>query len=261
MRQKTIKGTTKLGESIKSRRQELGLTIEEAATKAGVGTKSWCRYESGESIRNDKAKGICKALNWNTFPDESDTDEFKFDFEKYKKHKAWSQYLCDEFGEAAAISFAIGSDIVLEHIEEDLRELSTMPIGSHLGQIPISMMRDSLPEQFLMRYNYDFLYQLRSTVINIRAIARSGNYFLAHSVLQELVIYMFMQESVFLMDCMFVDMENYGVSGLDMVEDWAFEIFDDMDIVTNLYSNMYLTEENIYHFNHWAASQFHMDNA
>ena len=51
MSQKSIKGTSKLGEAIKSRRQELGLTIEEAATKAGVGIKTWCRYESGESIR------------------------------------------------------------------------------------------------------------------------------------------------------------------------------------------------------------------
>ena len=29
-----------LGEAIKSRRQELGLTIEDAASKAGVGTKA-----------------------------------------------------------------------------------------------------------------------------------------------------------------------------------------------------------------------------
>ena len=60
--QKSIKGTHKLGEAIWSRRQELGLTIEEAAFKAGVAVKSWCRYELGESILKDKAKGICKAL-------------------------------------------------------------------------------------------------------------------------------------------------------------------------------------------------------
>lgn len=260
MSKKIIKGSCKLGEAIKARRQELGLTLEEAASKAGVGLKSWCRYEAGESIRTDKAKGICKVLNWHAIPGEADTNESTFDLAEYKRHEAWSQYLCDEFGEAVAISFAIGSDIVLDHIEEDLRELSAMPKGSHLGQISVSMLKDTLPEQFLMCYDYDFLYQLKSVVISLRAIARNGNYFLAHSVLQELVIYMFMCESSFLMDCMHVEMENCGIGGLDMIEDWAFEMFDDMDIVTFLYSNEYLTEESIYHFNHWATPQFYTDN-
>ncbi len=38
------------------------MTIVEAASRAGVGTKTWYRYESGASIRSDKVKGICKAL-------------------------------------------------------------------------------------------------------------------------------------------------------------------------------------------------------
>jgi len=44
----------------KHRRSMLNLTIEEAASKAGVGTKTWSRYEAGGSIRKDKSKGICK---------------------------------------------------------------------------------------------------------------------------------------------------------------------------------------------------------
>ena len=59
---KSIKGTHKSGEAIRSRRQELGLAIEETAFKASVGVKSRCRYEPSESILEDKAKGICKAL-------------------------------------------------------------------------------------------------------------------------------------------------------------------------------------------------------
>ena len=258
MSQKTIKGTTKLGETIKNRRQELGFTIEEAASKAGVGTKSWCRYEAGESIRSDKAKGICKVLNWHKLPGETDTDEISFNLEEYKKHDAWSQYICEEFGEAEAISFAIGSDIILDHIEEDLRELATMPKGSHVGQLPVSMMKDVLPEQFLMRYDYDFLYQMKITVIYLRTVARGGNCFFANSVLQELAIFLFMEEAGFLMDCMLPDMEMHGVSGLDILEDWVFDMFEDMDIVTCLYSNDYLTEENIYHFDYWTKEQFYV---
>ena len=142
MSQKTIKGTVKLGESIKSRRQELGLTIEEAATKAGVGTKSWCRYEAGESIRGDKAKGICKVLNWHAFPGEDDSDDLEFNIDEYRNHAAWSTYLCEQFGEVAAVSFVIGSDILLDYIEEDLNGLASMPKGSHIGQLPISMIKD-----------------------------------------------------------------------------------------------------------------------
>ena len=57
MAQKTIQGSETLARQIKSRRNELGLTIEESASRAGVGTKTWSRYEAGESIRKDKCKG------------------------------------------------------------------------------------------------------------------------------------------------------------------------------------------------------------
>ena len=68
MAQKTIQGSETLARQIKSRRNELGLTIEESASRAGVGTKTWSRYEAGESIRKDKCKGICRALNRHTLP-------------------------------------------------------------------------------------------------------------------------------------------------------------------------------------------------
>ena len=43
--------------------------------------------------------------------------------------------------------------------------------------------------------------------------------------------------------------------------DWKFDLFDDMDIVTCLYSEMYIDEENIYHYVHWNEQQFYMDDA
>jgi transcriptional regulator with XRE-family HTH domain len=68
MGQVSVKGGLELGKAIKLRRNELNLTIEEAATKANIGTKTWSRYESGESIRKDKYKFVCKALNWQSLP-------------------------------------------------------------------------------------------------------------------------------------------------------------------------------------------------
>lgn len=258
MSQKVIQGTPKLADAIKGRRQELGLTIEEAASRAGVGIKTWCRYEAGESIRHDKAKGICKTLNWHAMPSEADDDTDGFDLEKYKTHDAWSQFLCDQFGEAAAISFAIGSDIVMDYIEEDLDELSKMPRGTHVGQLPVSMTKDMLPAQFLMRYDYEFLYHIKVRAKQLIEIARHNEHFLAHSVIQEMLIYLFVEESKFLMECMAPEMEACGISGLDMWDEWAFDLFEDMDVVTCLYSDDYLTPDHIYHFDHWAEYQFHI---
>ena len=257
MSQKVIQGTAKLAEAIRSRRQELGLTIEEAASRAGVGIKTWCRYEAGESIRHDKAKGICKTLNWHMIPDESD-EKKSFDLDEYRNHEAWSEFICDQFGEAAAISFAIGSDIVLDHIEEDLYELSKMPRGSHVGQISASMTKDMLPAQFLMRYDYEFLYHLKITVQQLRHLARYADHFLAHNVMQEIAIYLFMEASKFLMECAAPEMEDCGISGMELWDEWAFDLLEDMDVVSCLYSGVYLTSEHIYHFDHWTEAQFHL---
>lgn len=253
-----IKGTPKLAEAIRNRRKELGLTIEEAAIKAGVGTKTWCRYEAGEAIRKDKAKGLCKALNWHALPGTTGEKDAEFNLKEYKNHTAWSNYICSRFGEAAAVSFVIGSDIVLDYLEEDLNELSQMPRGTHVGQLSGSAMKDILPPQFLMHYDYEFIYHLKITVERLRQIARHSNSFQAYSVMQELAIYLFVEESKFLMDCMAAEMEECGVSGLDMWDEWVFDLLEDMDVVTCLYSDDYLTPDHIYHFEHWTEYQFHM---
>ena len=109
-----------------------------------------------------------------------------------------------------------------------------------------------------MRYDYEFLYQLKVKVKQLREIARHKDHFLAHSVLQEMLIYLFVEESKFLMECMIPEMEAHRISGLDMWNEWAFDLFEDMDIVTCLYSDDYLTPDHIYHFDHWAEYQFHV---
>lgn len=158
MRPQSIKGSLELAKSIKQRRNELKLTIQEAASKAGVGTKTWSRYESGESIRKDKCRGICKALNWHALPAKGESDTgTTLDFNEYRNHKAWSLYLLNRFGKFAATSFVIGSDILLDNLREDMESLSSRPRGSHIGEIDVSWLEALLPPQFLMRYDYDFL--------------------------------------------------------------------------------------------------------
>lgn len=93
MEQKTIQGNQVLARQIRSRRNELGLTIEEASSRAGVGTKHGADMKPANPIRIDKCKGICRALNWIVFP-ESDAKTYEtISVQEYKTHEAWSPFL------------------------------------------------------------------------------------------------------------------------------------------------------------------------
>jgi transcriptional regulator with XRE-family HTH domain len=209
---KTIKGSVELAKSIRNRRNELNPTLEEAALKAGVGTKTWSRYESGESIRKDKVRGICKALKWPSLPEKEDFNiSNEIDFDYYKKNKAWSPYLMATFGKYVAVSFIIGSEILLDDIKGNMGELSSMPRGSHLGEIEMSLLESLLPPQFLMRYDYDFLYALRNTIVRFRRQAPHAGSIIANSVIEELALFLIMEESRFLMENMEYDINNVTI--------------------------------------------------
>ncbi|MCI8399886.1 MAG: helix-turn-helix transcriptional regulator [Oscillibacter sp.] len=260
MAQKTIQGNEILARQIKLRRNELGLTIEEAASRAGVGTKTWSRYEAGESIRRDKCKGICKALNWHSLPDQDGENSEQISVQEYKNHEAWSQFLYSRFGVGAAVSFAVGSDILLDHIEGDMAELASMPIGTHIGQLGVSWLNGSLPEQFLTRYNYEFMHQMKCTLLEMRTRAQEGLPMTAHSVVEELLIYLCCKESSSLFEL------SGGICGLKDCDhadykDWIFELFGDMDIIHYLYSNVHLNTEHPYNFSHWSDQQFYIDSS
>ena len=257
MNEKVIKGSVEISKMIKDRRKELGLTIEEAASLAGVGTKTWCRYEAGESIRKDKVRGICKALNWRTFLNE-ENGELEVLLEEYKRHEAWSEWICDCYGEAAAISFVIGSDILLDYINEELKELSRLPRDSHIGQLPFSMMKDRLPEQFLTRYDYEFLYCLKCIVLQYRGVARGGRGIVAHRVIDELVLYLIVEEARFSMENILDKLEQNGIEDVEIWDEWIFDMLGDMDVVTFLFSDRYLTHDWNYHFDHWLKEQFYL---
>ena len=257
MAQKIIQGNETLAKRIKSRRNELGLTIEEAASRAGVGTKTWCRYEAGESIRMDKCKGICKALNWRVLPEQNVDTHDGISAQEYKNHEAWSPFLENAFGDKAAMSFAVGSDILLDHINEDLAGLASKPVGSHLGQLSVSWLCGDLPKQFLMHYDYDFLYQMKCTLQSMRQRAKYGCPMTAHSVMEELLLYLCNEEATALIEL------SSGINSFeddnDASEEWMFDLLCDMDIVSCLYADVYLDSDHPYHFLHWNDQQFYTE--
>ena len=190
---RTKEGSAELADAIKRRRCELGLSAEEAARRAGVGAKTWFRYESGSSIRSDKVKGICRALSWSALPVQEGVakgvgEEYAWLESIDDSHEAWSPWLVETFGRKAAVSFAVGSDILLDYLNEDLSGLSKMPSGTHLGELSCSWLADCLPQQFLTQYTYQFVYRLRTVLAQYRIRARFGHEMCAHSPAEELLV-------------------------------------------------------------------------
>lgn len=124
---RTNPGTPELAAAIRSRREALGLTIDGAARRAGVGTKTWARYEGGSSIRQDKVPGILKALNWRELPTSDYLDCCNALLSIDSSHEAWSKYLEETFGTLTAKAFAYGSDLVFDYARQDLDDLASLP--------------------------------------------------------------------------------------------------------------------------------------
>ena len=114
-----------------------------------------------------------------------------------------------------------------------------------------------MPEQFLMRYDYEFMWTLRIILMRFRNIIPNITNFQVHSVAEELIFYLIMEESRDLMEEMKPKFENE--SDYEDWDGWVFKLFDDMDIVTFLYSDLgILNPCQSYHFDNWFKQQFYI---
>jgi transcriptional regulator with XRE-family HTH domain len=194
MAPRVILGSPELGAAIRQRRSILGFSIAEAAKRAGVSEKTWGRYEVGESIRTDKARAVCRTLGWSESDlishDVSDSDAFDIpnSFDIGPSHEAWSPFLQQVYGRRAAMGFAIGSDTVLDGLNDDIENLGKMPRGSHIGELEYSLLADLLPKQFLLRYDYDFMYKMRARLCHIREQLHLNKDFQIHMAADELLL-------------------------------------------------------------------------
>ncbi|SDT66890.1 helix-turn-helix domain-containing protein [Actinoplanes derwentensis] len=252
---RTTTGSTEQAKAIRDRRLALNLSIEEAAAKAGIGAKSWSRYESGGAIRHDKARGVCRALGWSKLP-EAEPDQGAPGDDWLRKidrnHEAWSEALCSLGGRTCAIAFAVGSDLLHDHLVDDLQALASEPRGTHLGQLAAAWLDGDLPPQFLPRYDYEFVYGLKAAVIRLRRRFRGGD-LVAHTVLEELALYLIFEQVELLAD-MDPDLFEEDRDGTE----WLAEILGDLDIEFLLFnSGLALTPAVSYHFDHWNEMQFH----
>ena len=252
---RTQAGSKELGDAMRARREELGLTVEQAASRAHVGQKTWSRYESGESIRSDKIKGVCASLGWKTLSDAfASQNDFEADGSYLKSiddsHDSWSPFIERACGRKAAVTFCIGSDILLDELRMDLGELETMPRGTHLGMIGVSLTLPHLPAQFVMQYDYEFVYKLAARLSLLRDVLRHCDHFNVHMVADELLLHMIEEEAALLMEGWENQPDDY------LSDAWVADICGDDDFSLYLKTPLlYLGNQHDYHFNHWFDHQ------
>lgn len=253
MAKKTITISKEVAELIKERRKELGLTIEEAAKKAGVGTKTWSRYEASEPISEGKIKGVCNTLKWTELPNFENPDyvygklHTSFDVDYYKNHKYWPKYIENNFGKIAAVSFAMGAEVLFDCLDMDMTELKKLPKGSHIGQLDVSWLEVYLPEQFIPEYDYDFLFHMRTSLKKMCSMAEDNHQIIAHSVMDELILTMMVKASE---DILEDETDN------DDWKEWIYDLMSDSDTELFLYSWNYVGNESQFHFSKWFDNIF-----
>ena len=207
------------------------------------------RNKPNESEKTIEEENTMKSTTKN-----NSQDDTTLAVKDYRDHEAWSASLEEHFGSWAALSFAFGSDFLLEEIEQDLIGLKTKPAGTHLGQV-VSPLADILPQQFLISYDYNFLWQMRCELINMRKRAGNGASMEARSVLEELIIYLCNDETAGYIESIDANVV-FDRKDEKINNDWIYDLFDDSDIITFLYSDIWLPGDHTYHFSHWGEKEF-----
>lgn len=255
---RTQAGSRELGDAIRVRRIGLGLSIQDASARSGIGAKSWSRYEAGSAIRSDKVRGVCRALGWSSLPSAASGHAGADRWRDYlgEEHVAWSATLDELYGRACAATFAFGSDLVLDHLGDDLAELARMPRGTHIGQLVASWFEGELPPQFVPRYDYEFMYKLRATVKRLQLRFAHGHVE-AHTVLEEIALYLILGNAELLADTY----PNFDEGDTDWRE-WVGDLLSDLDVELYLYNSHEVVSEGFpYHFDRWDEEQFWTGNA
>ena len=80
----------------------------------------------------------------------------------------------------------------------------------------------------------------------------------AHSVMEELLLYLCNEEAKALIELSNGIKDFDGKDELDYIGEWAFDLFEDMDIVTFLYPDIFVLPDHPYHYSRWDEQQFFM---
>ncbi len=178
-----------IGEDMRDRRRQLGLSVQQMAQLAGVTEQTWRNYEAGRTqVRGDKQEQVWDALGWHLptweerialtgIYDDAPTDDLgvpPWDKIPTMLAVAYSPLLASTLGERAARCFALGSFLYHQAVEENLRDLALLPRGAHLGLLDESHIADTLPALWLTRYDYEFVFQMRAVAMDLTRRLHDG---------------------------------------------------------------------------------------
>lgn len=252
---RTTPGSRELGEAIRARREELNMSIEDAAQRAGVGSETWRRYEVGSNIRQDKVRSICGALRWRTLPagPTGETDDNAEENHWATFDVRASDWYVEElelnYGVDAAKLFAWGSTAVLDEIQQDLDELSRKPRGTHLGELDVSWIDGDLPPQWLTRYDYAFLFRLKATVEQLRRQAvEAGSVLtprLGQTIGEAIGLRLIMSQGDVYVDLYDSDTGDW--------EDWLDDMVEFDWILPLMYAGQYVDDPGPFGIDNWFA--------
>ncbi|MCC9812708.1 hypothetical protein HK195_06090, partial [Streptococcus agalactiae] len=160
-------------------------------------------------------------------------------FEEAKENKLWPEKIYQTMGLTPALSFIAGCEILSDDINNDLEELSKLPKESHLGQLDTSLLLSLLPQQFITKYDYEFVYKLSKVLAQYTSRNKVGSSYTAHNVIEEICLYLIAKESVLYFESLDENSHLQLKELLDYNDEWPFDIFDDMDSYTFLYTDIY----------------------
>ncbi|MBP5729462.1 MAG: hypothetical protein J6Y48_20530, partial [Clostridia bacterium] len=143
----------------------------------------------------------------------------------------------------------------LQKIQADLEALKSLPAGTLLDDTN-SIVFVTLPQQFADQYDAAFLTRMETELLLFRERARRGESMAAHSVMEELLLYLCVGETISHLETT-GEIVVCGGKKITPSYDWLYDLFDDMDIVTCLYSDITLPENHLYHLCHWDDKVFY----
>lgn len=248
-----------LANYIHHRRLEVGVSSTDLAEISNMSKSNWESFEKNGGAIPLKSKDIILDLLFlERFPKEKECDFIDKLFEEAKENKLWPGKIYQTMGLTPALSFIAGCEILSDDINNDLEELSKLPKESHLGQLDTSLLLSLLPQQFITKYDYEFVYKLSKVLAQYTSRNKVGSSYTAHNVIEEICLYLIAKESILYFESLDENSHLQLKELLDYNDEWPFDIFDDMDSYTFLYTDIYIEEDSPYHFKNWFVPQFYL---
>lgn len=260
MTPQTSAGSVERGQAIRVRREELSLTIEQAAAAAGVGSETWRRYEAGGAIRRDKVRNLLKVLRWARLPDAPEDgpegrgrDRSMWDLcGPEAEGDTYSAFLSEEYSESFARIVRAGFDITRDELRDDIESLAREPKGTHLGQLGASWFEGRLPARWLMHYDYDFMCRLlaRLDTLRMRLVhpGQVDSHPLTRGVVDDLLLHLVVEQGKSAFEV--ADDERVD---LDEADEFEYHLNgEDDEVIFALFSaNTDPAPDNAWHFDRW----------